>query len=140
MEQPAVTATPLARLIALVTAHGMDPGKATLIATYLADRCAGVSVATLHSSSTASLRTDPFLVEKLGLGRRQIAAWLALMRGTRAVRRRNGDLAGGCRGFIEDAARSGPAESSPRFQRLARLAAGHDVPHRCEPSAPPISR
>jgi hypothetical protein len=140
MDEFGVTSAPLDRLIALVAEYGLDCDQAAMIASYLADRCAGLRVSTLHSSSTASLRTDPFLVDQLGLGRRQIAAWLALLRGTRAVRRSNGELVGGCRGFIEDAARSGPAESSRRFQRLAKLAAGNDVPARCQPPAPSVSR
>jgi hypothetical protein len=125
VDEPDVAFAPLDRLISMVAGYGMDRDRAAMIASYLADRCAGLSVSTLHSSSTGALRSDPYLVDQLGLGRRQIAAWLALMRGTRAVRRRNGDLVGGCRGFIEDAARSGPAEASPRFQRLAQLAAGN---------------
>jgi hypothetical protein len=119
-----VTDSPLDRLVDLVAAHGMDRDRASLIATYLADRCAGLSIATLHSSSTASLRQDAFLVEHLGLDRRQLTAWVALLRGTRPVRRRDGEIVGGRPGFVEAAASSDSAESALRFRRLAQRAAG----------------
>ena len=125
----ALTISPLDRLVDLIVAHGMDRDRASLIATYLADRCAGLTIATLHSSSTASLHGDGFLVANLALDRRQITAWLTLLRGTRAVRRRNGEVVGGCPGFIEAAASSASAESLARYRRLARIAAGKGVPH-----------
>jgi hypothetical protein len=107
----------------LVHSCGADPEESRLIAQYITDRCAGLSLTTLHSSSYSALTHDPFLVNSIGLSRRQIRAWLALIRGTRSVRR--GDrVYGGCRGLIE-AARSEQmtARERARFERLARVAA-----------------
>lgn len=119
-----MTSSPLDRLIDLVTGYGVDRDQVATVADYLADRCAGASLATLHSSATVSLRQDAFLVEHLGLSRQQISAWLALLRGTRAVRRRDGGIVGGRPGFIEIAVHSDSAESVERFRRLAARAAG----------------
>lgn len=114
----------LERLVDLVAESGMERERATTIAYYLADRCAGVRLSTLHSSSRVSLRRDAFLVERLGLSPGEITAWLALVRGTRPVRRRSGEIVGGHPGFIEAAAQSETAETDPRFRRLAQRAAG----------------
>jgi hypothetical protein len=102
----------------------MDRERASVIAYYLADRCADFQLSTLHSSSTAPLRRDAFLVDRLGMDRTQITARLTLLRGTRPVRRPNGAIVGGRPGFIEAAAGSDSAESIPRFRRLAQRAAG----------------
>jgi hypothetical protein len=114
----------LERLVDLVAEFGMERERATTIAYYLADRCSGVRLSTLHSSSRVSLRRDAFLVEQVGLGARQITAWLALVRGTRPVRRRSGEIVGGRPGFIEVAVQSETAETDQRFRRLAQRAAG----------------
>lgn len=135
----------LERLVELVAAQGMERELAEDIVYYLADRCATMSLATVHSSSATSMQGDAFLVERLGLERSQISAWIALLRGTRAVRRHDGEVAGGCPGFIEVAATDGSAETQLRFRRLAQRAAGGvalaapsekhvDVPARAYPS------
>lgn len=51
----------------LVTAHGADRARASMIAVYLADRCAGLNLSTVHSSSRSPLRRDRYLVTQLGL-------------------------------------------------------------------------
>lgn len=119
-----LTRSPLDRLIDLVASYGMDRDRAETIANYLADRCAELSVATLHSSSTALVRRDAFLRDKLGLDQRQLAAWVTLLVGTRRVRRREGGSVGGRPGFIQVAVESTSAESVERFRRLSRRAAG----------------
>jgi hypothetical protein len=109
-----------------VAARGADREQACLIADYIADRCAGLSIASVHSSEHSSLVRDDYLVRQLGLSRRQVTAWLALIRGTRAVHR-DGKTYGGCPGLVESIAsgRIGPRERR-RFERLAHMAAtGH---------------
>jgi hypothetical protein len=118
----------------LVAARGVDRARASMIAVYLADRCAGLSLTTVHSSSRSSLRRDVYLVTHLGLTPPQIGAWLALIRGTRAVRQRDGRLVGGYPGMIEVLA-TGVMEDCQlqRFQRLAQIAAHGHFAGACRP-------
>lgn len=117
--------SPLDPLVELVVSHVMPECRARTIAEYLADRCASLSLASLHSSSHSSLRYDRFLTGDLGLEARQLSAWIALLRGTRAVQRRDGRTVGGFPGLLESLLR-GPLrpEQQRRFDRLARTAAG----------------
>jgi hypothetical protein len=112
-------------LVELVAAHGMARHRARIIAEYLADRCSSLSLASLHSSSHSSLRFDRYLVDELGLDRHQVSAWIALIRGTRAVHRRDGRTVGGFPGLLESLHR-GPLrpEQRRRFERLAHVASG----------------
>lgn len=130
---PPMTHGVLGRLVELVTAHGMDPDRAATIAAYLADRCAGLSIASAHSSAHSSLARDPYLRDRLELTATQISAWLALVVGTRAVRRR-GRRVGGHPGFIAAVA-TGPlsVEQRLRFAGLADRAAGESTAAPCRP-------
>lgn len=112
-------------LVGLVSSAGLERERATAIAEYVTDRCAGLSVASVHSSTHSSLRRDTFLRQNMALSSRQIGAWVALIRGTRAVRRRSdGRVVGGQPGLIEVMARGQlNQEHLRRFQRLARVAA-----------------
>lgn len=119
-----MTAPALQSIVDLVAANGMDRAKATLITMYIADRCAGLSMATVHSSSRSSLHRDEYLLEQLALSHQQISAWLALIRGTRAVRQRDGRIAGGCPGMTQVVATGTmDAQQLRRFRRLAKYAA-----------------
>jgi len=116
-----------------VAARGEDRETARLIAHYLADRCAGLSVASAHSSGSSSLKRDPFLTRDLGLTRRQVSAWLALIRGTRPIHRA-GRTYGGRAGLVQSLATAGPTSAQrSRFERLARVAATGRLP---DPHAP----
>jgi len=110
-------------VVALVVRHGAEEDDARGIATYIADRCAGLSLASVHSSGHSSLKRDAFLVRQCRLSPRQVSAWLALIRGTRAVRR-NGRTYGGCPGVVESIL-IGTLEPErwARYDRLARVAA-----------------
>lgn len=116
---------PLDALVGLVSAAGLEPARAAAIAEYVTDRCAGLSVASVHSSTHSSLRRDTFLRQNMALSSRQIGAWVALIRGTRAVRRRSdGRVVGGQPGLIEVIARGTlDEEQVRRFRRLAKVAA-----------------
>ena len=119
-----MTVRPLDELVDLVGEHGMDPTRAATIAAYIADRCAGLSLATVHSSAHSSLHNDAFLLDRCALSRSQVAAWLALVRGTRPVRRGH-RLVGGQPGFVEAVARGSlDVQQLSRFRALARRAAG----------------
>jgi hypothetical protein len=109
----------------LVSHHGLAPERADLLADYITDRCAGLSLASAHSSSFSNLYNDTFLVHDMRLTRRQISAWLALIRGTRAVRLKDGRVTGGYPGLVEVLAvgELDPARRR-RFERLAARAAG----------------
>jgi hypothetical protein len=111
-----------------VSACGVDLEDSRAIAYYIADRCAGLSIASAHSSSHSSLHHDPYLVQQLGLEPRQISAWLALIRGTRSVAR-NGRTSGGSPGMVETLV-SGRMRSADqqRLNRLAFIAATGHVP------------
>ena len=127
----------LAAVIDLVARSGMERDRAENIAEYIADRCAGLSLTTVHSSGHSALRRDGYLVGQMGLRPRQIGAWLALVRGTRTARGRNGRVAGGFPGLPEACA-SGriPPESRRRYERLAFVAA-HGHPQRpCAAQSP----
>jgi hypothetical protein len=115
--------SPLEELVDLVAMQGMPRERAETITCYVADRSVGLSLSTVHSSARSALRHDPFLLDSMALTQGQIRAWLALVRGTRAVRRANGKVVGGCPGFVE--ARLGEMTDLQleRFRRLARTAA-----------------
>jgi len=115
--------TGLDSVVRLVESCGADADESRRIAHYITDRCAGLSLSTLYSSTHSALTRDDFLGNRAGLSPRQIRAWLALIRGTRSVRR-HGRTYGGCRGLIEAVATGEvtPDERS-RFERLARVAA-----------------
>lgn len=120
----------LDHVVDVVARHGMARERAELIAEYIADRCAGFSLTTVHSSGHSSLHRDGFLLRQMGLRPRQIGAWLALIRGTRPVRDRAGRLVGGRPGLLE-AASTGhvTATDMRRFDRLAFVAVhGHRPP------------
>jgi len=110
-------------VVELVHSRGASRDDCRLIASYVADRCVGLSIASLHSSSHSALHRDPFLTRQMCLNPRQVRAWLSLIRGTRAVYR-NGRTYGGRRGFIE-AVSMGPITDAEkhRFERLAYVAA-----------------
>ena len=115
----------LQAVVDLVAGSGANPERASLICEYIADRCAVLTVATAHSSSHSSLRRDPFLASRMGLRPEQIGAWISLLRGTRAVRRADGRIVGGCPGVVQ-VLRTGQIDEPTRrrFARLARTAAG----------------
>lgn len=117
--------SPLQAVVDLVAAHGMDREKAEQVAYYLADRSSGLRISTIHSSGHSALAHDEFLTCRMGLTVPQIRAWMALLRGTRPVRRANGHIVGGCPGYLE-AILTGPvcARQMQRYQFLARRAAG----------------
>lgn len=106
-----------------VAKAGADEAGAREIAEYVADRCAGLTIASAYASENSSLQNDAFLRQSVGLSPRQIRAWLALVRGTRAVVR-NGRTYGGCPGLVETTVRGRlSAAEHRRFERLARIAA-----------------
>lgn len=114
----------LRAVVDMVVAAGADSQRASVVCEYVADRCATLTVATAHSSSHASLRNDAYLTGVLGLDQAQIAAWLALVRGTRRVRRADGRVVGGCPGLLEVIATGRLDDRARRrFARLARIAA-----------------
>lgn len=135
-----VNASPLAALVDLVAEHGMDRDRAATIAVYVADRCAGISLASAHSSGHAALRNDEFLTGRLAMSRPQISAWLALVRGTRPVHRR-GRIVGGHPGFVEATVRGSlDARQRQRFEKLARCATGGQPVDGCCATEPEIRR
>ena len=125
---------PIDTVVYLVSRYGMPHGRAALIADYVCERCARLSLTTVHSSGTSSLPRDPFLLQQMQLNRRQIAAWVALIRGTRPVRTRDGRTLGGCPGMLQVlAANRIEPDQMRRFERLAFIAATGRLP---EPHAP----
>jgi hypothetical protein len=120
--------SPLDTVVDWVCAHGANHDQAHAIAHFVADRCAGLTIASAHSSGHSSLRQDPYLVHRLRLNRRQISAWLALIRGTRPITSK-GRTVGGRPGLIEMLV-AGELESTDRrrFERLAHVAATGRLP------------
>jgi hypothetical protein len=107
----------------LVHAHGAARTDAHTIADYLADRIASVTLATAYSSSHSALSRDSFLRHDMQLSPRQIRAWLALLRGTRPVRRGNRTV-GGKPGLVQAFRVDAITDTERRrFQRLAHTAA-----------------
>jgi len=123
---------PVQTVADLVASKGEKADRATTIAEYIADRCAGLSLASVHSSGHASLHRDTFLRQSLGLSNRQVSAWLGLLRGTRPVYRL-GRVVGGLPGLAEClVAGSVDEEAMRRFDRLATVAAtGQLVRQQC---------
>jgi hypothetical protein len=132
-----VKTRPVDAITYLVSRHGVPRERAALIADYICDRCANLSLATVHSSSTSALHRDAFLTQHMQLTRRQIAAWVALIRGTRPVRARDGRTIGGFPGMLQTLAgdRIEPAQMR-RYERLAYVAATGRLPHPHHPLLP----
>lgn len=114
----------LDQVIALVTAHGGDPEATAAAVVYLAERTAGLSVATAHSSPHSSPRFDTYLRSHLRLTGRQIGALLCLIRGSRAVRRGSSTVGGHPSMVAVLATGTVTPADRRRFERLARIAAG----------------
>jgi len=112
----------------LVHSRGAPRAECLAIAYYIADRSAGLSLATVHSSSRSALRADAFLTHEMRLTPRQVRAWLALIRGTGCVQRR-GRTHGGRPGMVQALATGRVSEREQmRFDRLAHIAATNGLP------------
>jgi hypothetical protein len=118
-------------IVDLVVAAGAAQELAVAVCEYIANRCATLTVATALSSPRSALRNDQHLTDQLRLNPEQIAAWIGLIRGSRAVKRPGGRVVGGCPGLFEALATGHVDERQrQRFVRLAGVAAGVPVARR----------